>query len=231
MKIQIGDRILQRESAQHQLGETRMSMIRFTTAATAAIATALVLAGCSITTGSIYNMEGMDHSGDSAPSSSSGEANTGAHNDADIAFAMGMVPHHQQAVEMADMILGKNGIDQQVISLAERIKAAQGPEITLMKGWLDTWGSQHESMGDMPGMDMGTGMMSEQDMARLDSATGVEASRLFLTQMIEHHNGAIEMANVQAVGGTNPDAKDLAKNIIKSQTAEIKEMQMILASL
>ena len=208
-----------------------MSKIRYTTAATAAIATALVLAGCSLTTGSMDGMEGMDHGGDSSSSSSSGESNTGAHNDADVAFAMGMVPHHQQAVEMADMILGKDGIDPQVIALAEKIKATQGPEITLMKGWLETWGSPYESMGDMPGMDMGAGMMSEEDMARLDSATGVEASRLFLEQMIEHHNGAIEMANVQAVGGKNPDAKELAKNIIKSQTAEIDEMQTILASL
>lgn len=208
-----------------------MSKFRFTAAVTAAIATALVLAGCSTTTGSMDSMEGMDHSGDSSSSSSSGESNAGAHNDVDIAFAMGMVPHHQQAVEMADMILGKDGIDPQVIALAEKIKAAQGPEITLMKGWLDTWGSPYESMGDMPGMDMGTGMMSEEDMARLDSATGVEASRLFLEQMIEHHNGAIEMADVQAVGGTNPEARELAKNIIKSQTAEIDEMQAILASL
>jgi len=176
-------------------------------------------------------MEGMDHGGDSSSSSSSGESNTGAHNDADVAFAMGMVPHHQQAVEMADMILGKDGIAPQVIALAEKIKAAQGPEITLMKGWLETWGSPYESMGDMPGMDMGSGMMSEEDMARLDAATGVEASKLFLEQMIEHHNGAIEMANVQAVGGTNPDARELAKNIIKSQTAEIDEMQTMLASL
>jgi len=208
-----------------------MSKIRYTTAATAAIATALVLAGCSITTGSMDGMEGMDHGGDSSSSSSSGESNTGAHNDADVAFAMGMVPHHQQAVEMADMILGKDGIAPQVIALAEKIKAAQGPEITLMKGWLETWGSPYESMGDMPGMDMGSGMMSEEDMARLDAATGVEASKLFLEQMIEHHNGAIEMANVQAVGGTNPDARELAKNIIKSQTAEIDEMQTMLASL
>jgi len=208
-----------------------MSKIRFTTAATAAIATALVLAGCSVTTGPMGGMEGMDHGGDSSSSSSSGESNAGAHNDADIAFAMGMVPHHQQAIEMADMILGKDGIDPQVMSLAEKIKAAQGPEITLMKGWLDSWGSPYESMGDMPGMHMGAGMMSEEDMARLDSATGVEASKLFLEQMIEHHNGAIEMANVQTSDGSNPDAVELAKNIIKSQTAEIDEMQAILASL
>jgi len=176
-------------------------------------------------------MEGMDHGGNDSSSSSSGDSNTGANNDADIEFAMGMVPHHEQAVEMADMVLGKEGIDPQVTSLAEKIKAAQGPEITLMKGWLDSWGSPYESMGDMPGMDMGAGMISEEDMARLDAATGVEASRLFLEQMIEHHNGAIEMANVQTSEGSNPDAVELAKNIIKSQTAEIDEMQAILRSL
>ncbi|MCY7298348.1 MAG: DUF305 domain-containing protein, partial [Ilumatobacteraceae bacterium] len=101
----------------------------------------------------------------------------------------------------------------------------------LLMVWVHRWARPYESMGYMPGMHRGAGFMSQEDMARLDSATGVEASRLFLEQMIEHHNGAIEMANVQTSDGSNPDAVELAKNIIKSQTAEIDEMQAILASL
>ncbi len=204
-----------------------MSKIRFIMAVTAAITTVIALSACTWPTGS---MDGMEHDASSSSPDSS-ETNTGAHNDADIAFAMGMVPHHQQAVEMADMILGKHGIDPQVSALAEKIKAAQDPEITLMTGWLDTWGSPIDSMGDMPGMEMGTGMMSEGDMSKLDAATGVDASRLFLEQMVEHHTGAIEMANIELSEGANSAAVALAKNIVTSQTAEISDMTKILASL
>lgn len=205
-----------------------MSRIRFTLATTAAIITALTLAACSSPAGS---MQGMDHSENSPSPSSPAESNTGPHNDADIAFAMDMVPHHTQAVEMSDMILGKDGIDPQVTALAEKITAEQGPEIILMTDWLDAWGSPVDSMGDMPGMGMGTGMMSEQDMSRLDDATGVDASRLFLEQMIEHHTGAIEMADIEISDGSNPAAVELAQSIVAGQTAEIAEMKAILATL
>ena len=114
-----------------------------------------------------------------------------------MTFAQGMIPHHEQAIEMSDMLLAKQGIDPQVVSLANEIKAAQGPEIEQMKGWLSQWGvsptttnSPSSSMpgmpghdmpgGDMPGMSGGHGMMSEQDMAALQNAQGTEASRLFL---------------------------------------------------
>jgi uncharacterized protein (DUF305 family) len=204
-----------------------MLKIRFTLATTAAIATLIALSACS-TAGP---MEGMDHGGNSASPSSSARVNTGAHNDADVTFAMGMVPHHQQAVEMADTILGKGGIDDRVTALAKKIKAAQAPEITLMTGWLDTWGSPVDSMSNMPGMDMGTGMMSKDDMSKLAAATGLDASRLFLEQMIVHHTGALDMADIETSSGTNPAAQELAKNIFSGQTAEIAEMKSILASL
>ncbi len=63
------------------------------------------------------------------------------HNDADVSFAAGMVPHHQQAIEMSDIILAKQGIDQRVVDLANQIKAAQGPEIATMQQWLTGWGA------------------------------------------------------------------------------------------
>ncbi len=204
-----------------------MSKIRFTLAATAAIATLIALSACS----TAAPMEGMDHGGNSASPNSSARANTGARNDADVTFALGMVPHHQQAVQMADTILGKDGIDNRVIALAKKIKVAQDPEITLMTGWLATWGSPVDSMSNMPGMDMGTGMMSKDDMSKLDAATGLDASKLFLEQMAMHHTGALDMANVELSNGTNPDARELAKNILSSQTAEIAEMKSILVSL
>lgn len=192
-------------------------------AATAAITlTALLaLAGCASTTssGGMDNMPGM---GSSASASPAADVNM-----ADMQFTMMMIPHHEQAVEMADMILAKDGIDERVLTLAEQIKAAQGPEIELMESWLDEWGTP---MGDMDGMDHG-GMMSDTDMQALEDATGAEASRLFLEQMIVHHEGAIEMAQDEVDNGQNPDVITLAENIIASQTTEIATMEDILATL
>ena len=155
-------------------------------------------------------------------------------------FAHMMIPHHQQAVEMSDMILAKQGIDPRVIDLANQIKAAQGPEVTKMQGWLQQWGMQMSGMpaspgmGGMPGMDDMPGMqgmMSPADMQALRSAQGVEASRLFLTQMIEHHRGAITMAQNEIKNGQSPDAIALAKSIETSQQKEIDTMNQILSSL
>ncbi|MHC5794865.1 DUF305 domain-containing protein [Lacisediminihabitans sp. FW035] len=195
---------------------------RSTLAIVGVLATALTLSACSATP----SIGGMTHS--SSPGSTSAK-NTGAFNDSDVAFAMGMVPHHEQAVEMADMILAKSGIDPKVIDIAMRIKAAQQPEITEMTAWLKTWGSPMGSMSGMSGMD--SGMMSDGDMASLDDATGIEASRLFLLQMTTHHQGAIAMAKTEISDGKNPDAITLAQGIATGQAAEITEMASILSAL
>lgn len=192
----------------------------------ALLATALVLAGCAPQDGT---MPGMDHGpgGMTATTEPAAEFNA-----ADEMFVTMMIPHHQQAIEMADQILAKDGIDERVVSLAEQIKAAQDPEIQTMKGWLEEWGVPYDdSMSGMDGMDMGGGMMSEDDMAALDAATGVEATRLFLNGMIAHHQGAVTMAQSVLTDGQNPDVAALAQQIIDGQTAEITTMQDILASL
>lgn len=190
-------------------------------AATAAmtLTALLTLAGCAGATGSggMENMPGMG-------SSASPAADV---NDSDTQFTMMMIPHHEQAIEMAEMILAKDGIDERVIALAEQIKAAQGPEIELMKSWLDGWGTP---MGDMDGMDHG-GMMSGSDMQSLEDATGAEASRLFVEQMIVHHEGAIEMAHDEVDNGQNVEVIALAEAVVASQTAEITAMEDILATL
>ena len=202
-----------------------MLKIRYTLAITAALATAVTFTACSSNTGS-GSMDGMNH-GNSSASPAPGTG-SGAHNDADIAFAMIMVPHHKQAVEMADLLLAKDGINTEVIALAEKIKAAQQPEITTMNSWLKAWGAD-TSTSDMGGMDHG-GMMSEGDMNALDTATGLDASKLFLQQMTQHHQGAIDMANSEINEGKNRDALALAKKIIQDQTVEITEMQRLLAT-
>jgi uncharacterized protein (DUF305 family) len=153
------------------------------------------------------------------------------YNAADEMFVTGMIPHHEQAVEMSDILLAKDGVDAGVVGLAERIQAAQQPEIDLMTSWLDAWGVDSD-MGDMDhGGHSGDGMMSDDDMAALEAASGEEASALFLEQMIEHHEGAIEMSQQELDNGQNADALTLAQQIIDAQTAEIAEMQGLLAAL
>ena len=200
--------------------------IRTLALASSVLTIALVLAGCS----QAGSMDGMDHGSGADPSPS--EAST-EFNAADEMFVTMMIPHHEQAVEMADMILAKGGIDDRVVALAERIQAAQGPEIDTMTGWLDTWGVEpvDSGMDGMEGMDHGDGMMSDEDMAALESAEGAEAARLFLEQMIQHHQGAIDMAAAEVSNGINPDALDLAGKIVDDQTAEIAEMEELLTQL
>jgi len=189
-----------------------------------ALAITLVLIGCSTPPG---GMSGMDHTATPSPSSTA----EGVFNNADETFVMGMIAHHEQAIAMSDLLLDKEGVDERVISLARDIKDAQGPEIDTMKDWLADWGIVTDDSG-MEGMDhSGGGMMSAEDMAALESASGAEASRLFLEQMTQHHQGAIDMAQQELDNGENPGALELAQTIIDAQTAEIATMQDILATL
>lgn len=194
---------------------------RTTALAALALAGTLALAGCSgAEPAGPADHSGMDHSSSDAPL-------TGA-NEADVMFASMMIVHHEQAVEMSDIVLAKEGVDPRVADLAERITAAQGPEIEQLQGWLEEWGAEP---GDPGAMDHGDGMMSDDDLAALEAAAGPEASRLFLEQMIVHHEGAVEMAEAQIADGENADAVALAQDIVDAQTAEIAEMTDILATL
>ena len=218
-------------------------------------ASALFVSACSdTTTDSPTSTSTTSAAASASPSAAGSDA---AHNDADVAFAEGMIPHHQQAIEMVDMLLAKQGIDPEVVSVANTIKNDQGPEIAQMRSWLQEWGVSSSStpapsgtempghnmpghdmsgdqmpsgeMGDMPGMSGGGhGMMSAADMAALENAQGAEASRLFLTQMIEHHKGAIMMAQQEIDNGQFAPAVELARRIAASQQAEIDTMQAML---
>lgn len=215
-----------------------------------ALAALAIAAGCSDNNG---GEQQMTHTSAPATASASATATapqgSEAHNDADVMFAQHMIPHHQQAIEMSDMLLAKQGIDPRVTELAKQIKAAQGPEIEKMQGWLTQWGnptmpamppgdmpghgnmpgmSSMPSMSGMPGM---AGMMSEQDMTALQNAQGVEASRLFLTQMIMHHEGAITMAQTEIKDGQYPAAVELARAIVSTQQKEIDTMKGMLTTL
>jgi uncharacterized protein (DUF305 family) len=173
---------------------------------------ALALTGCA---------EASSPAGDTSSSSSQ----AAAFNDQDVMFAQMMLPHHTQAVEMSDMLLAKDGIDEDVTALAETIKAEQAPEIDQLTTWLDAWGQDTEASTDHS---MG-GMMSSSDMDALEKADGTDAGRLFLEQMTAHHEGAVEMAQTEIEGGQNPDAVQMATTIVSSQTDQIATMKDLLA--
>jgi uncharacterized protein (DUF305 family) len=151
-----------------------------------------------------------------------------------------MIPHHEQAIEMADIALDK-GAGPEVMQLAQDIKAAQDPEIAQMKGWLSAWGAPEQMEGatasdgsmDHSGMDMGgmsmAGMMSAEDMSKLMDASGAEFDQMWLQMMVAHHQGAITMANQVLAATSDAEVKKLADAVVAGQTAEIATMQKLLA--
>jgi uncharacterized protein (DUF305 family) len=199
---------------------------------------ALVIAGCSSDDSAAGHSAGHESS---AAASATAPPSAEDHNDADVTFSQQMIPHHQQAIEMSDIVLARRGVDPRVTDLATAIKAAQGPEIKQMQGWLGQWGSPPmppmESGEGHGGHDMGgasgdaMGMMSDEQMAALKNADGVEASRLFLTGMIGHHEGAIAMAQNEIEDGKFAPAVDMARTIAKTQQEEIDTMKGLLATL
>ncbi len=188
-----------------------------------------VLAGCS----------GADTSAPSGSSSSQAASSA-----TDVAFAQSMIPHHEQAVEMAELALSPDsGASEQVQQLAEQIKAAQDPEIQQMTGWLQSWGAPTAMPGasdggqmqgmDHSGHDMGAmtvaGMMTAEQMQELQQASGGQFDDMWLTMMIAHHQGAVAMAE-QAGSSKNQQVSALADAIISAQEQEIQQMQSMLSS-
>lgn len=199
-------------------------MTRKTLAATALVVAAVLgLAACAGDTG--------DADTDAGSGGSSSQFN-----DADVAFAQGMIPHHQQAVQMAELAADRAASDE-VRQLAEDIEAAQGPEIQAMTDLLEAWGQDVPS-GSMDHGDMGSGdpsggmpgMMPEDEMTMLEDADGADFDRMFLEMMIRHHEGAIDMARTEQANGENPDAVALAEKIARDQEAEIAMMKQLLGS-
>lgn len=170
--------------------------------------------------------------GDTASSDSSSD-----HNAADVSFAQDMLVHHAQAIEMVDLTEGRQ-LDPKVEKLAAEIKDAQAPEIETFTGWLNDWDetvpdgsmSDMEDMEGMEGMDHDMpGMMSDADMQFLEAAPDEFFQDEWLDMMIEHHKGAIEMAEAQIEDGQYQPAVELAEQIATSQDAEVTTMRKLLA--
>jgi uncharacterized protein (DUF305 family) len=163
-----------------------------------------------------------------APNSTT--AANAALNDADIEFAQGMIAHHEQAVEMAEIALDPNRqAGAEVTDLATRIQAAQEPEIEQMTAWLTAAG-ESITMDMSEGHDMSSmeGMMTAEQMDALAVATGTEFDTMWLEMMIAHHEGAISQSQTVKANGSNPDVLALADQIIAAQQGEIAEMQALL---
>jgi len=203
----------------------------------AAVPTAVLLSSCS----SPASDEHANHQHGSESSQSSPAGQPAGFNDQDVDFATNMIPHHQQAVEMAAMVPDRS-TNPAVIKLAADISAAQGPEIETLKVFLVQWkqggdtpapsetpdGPDHQGHGGMdPSMNM-QGMVDAAAIANLASLKGPEFDKSWMQAMIAHHEGAIEMANAEIAGGANVDAKNLAQQIVTAQQGEITQMKQML---
>ncbi|GAB2905918.1 DUF305 domain-containing protein [Rhodococcus aerolatus] len=191
---------------------------------TATAVLAITLTGCS-----------TDAPTSGAPSSAAAGSSTTAagavFTDADVTFLTDMYPHHAQALEMATLVEGRS-TNQAVIDLATKIKGEQQPEMDTMTTLLTSFGKPAPTTTggmDTSGASGMAGMMSPQDMIRLGTLTGAEFDTTWLTMMVAHHTGAIEMANAELSAGTNPDTRQLATAIIAAQQAEIDTMNGLLA--
>lgn len=190
--------------------------MRFTRALAATAATlALVLAGCS-SNGSSAGGEGF--------------------NDADVDFATDMIQHHAQALSMVDLTMGRD-LSPETEQLTEEIRAAQAPEIEKMADLLEEWDqpvpetSRDQANADGGGGDMEAdmpGMMSADDMSMLENTPDAGFEDMWLSMMIEHHRGAVEMAQAQVEQGENAEAIAMAEEIIAAQEEEITRMQDLL---
>lgn len=139
----------------------------------------------------------------------------------EIAFMNMMIQHHSMALDMA-MLVPDRAVNQELKDMAQQMIADQTREINELTGWLQQWygvaPDQGMMMGDMEGMSM-------SDMMMLESLTGEEFEKQFMTMMRMHHMSAIEMAELVPGRATHAELNTLAQNIIRTQTAEIQEFE------
>lgn len=197
---------------------------KYTILAGAGLATALTLSACgSSDNGSTGSMGGMDHG--TVSTGTPATSGSAASRPGDVMFAQMMIPHHQQAIELADLALKDSSASAPVTELARQIKGAQDPEIETMNSWLREWNAPAPSS-----MGHGTsdGMMSDDDMDALGTAKGPDFDRMWLTMMVRHHQGAIAMAQDVLKTSTDTRVKTLAQAIVEGQNKEIATMRGML---
>ena len=197
-----------------------------TSATTRLVAGIAALAAATLTSCSTATKE--DHS---APESTVAGAETSApHNAVDAMFGQLMIPHHEQAVELAALV-PERSTNPAVVTLAATISGQQQPEIATMKALLAKWGvnpddASHDS--GHAGIAM-QGMIDDATLIKLEALRGAEFDQLWLASMISHHRGAIDMAKSEIADGKNPEMIALARNIVTAQQAEIDQMTPMLS--
>ncbi|MEV1054248.1 DUF305 domain-containing protein [Streptomyces sp. NPDC049887] len=146
-------------------------------------------------------------------------------NAADVAYVRMMIVHHAQALEMTALV-PERAAGTPVKRLADRIRAAQEPEIGAMRGWLRTH-AEGETTDGHGAHDHGAmpGMATEEQLARLRAADGRAFDELFLKLMITHHQGALTMGASVLSEGSNVQVEEMANDVIAQQTAEINRMR------
>ena len=170
---------------------------------------------------------------------------------ADVTFMQGMIGHHAQAVTMGKMAVS-HGASANVATFCKKVIISQRDEIGLMQTWLkdrgerapDPLAMEGHDMSGMKGMDMGgmhmddhammPGMLTPAQMAQLDKARGKEWDRLFLTFMIQHHEGALVMVKTlfdSPGGGQGPEIFGYATGVDADQRGEIERMQKMLTAM
>ncbi|WP_410809162.1 DUF305 domain-containing protein [Micromonospora sp. 067-2] len=155
------------------------------------------------------------------------DAGPAPHNALDVWFVRMMIPHHAQALEMAELAPDR-AANPTIRALADRIRASQGPEMGMMRGWLQTRGLPAEVQGHDHGSMRG--MQSPEAMRQLAATRGADFDRLFVRMMTEHHEGAIEMATNLLKVGTDLTLSEFANSLATEQTVEIGRMREVLGS-
>ncbi|MEU7764368.1 DUF305 domain-containing protein [Nocardia sp. NPDC049190] len=187
-------------------------------------ATAFVLAGCG--SGDSHTMPGMDHGMSSSAVATSGTPTRTDFDNADVTFLQMMYPHHAQAVDMAQLVPSRSQ-NQGLLALAAAVERAQAPEMQQITTLLRSFGKPAPTTDGHAGHGM-PGMMSVEQMSTLRAASGPDFDRQWLNMMIEHHTGAVAMAETELTAGTNADAQALARTIIANQRTEIDQMHAML---
>ncbi|MFF9215081.1 DUF305 domain-containing protein [Streptomyces viridosporus] len=148
-------------------------------------------------------------------------------NSADVSYVRMMIEHHAQALEMTDLVPDR-AESPKIVKLAERIAAAQRPEIGAMKGWLKTHGKAAGGGGHDHDHATMPGMATQAQLKNLRAADGKAFDQLFLTLMITHHEGAITMATEVKGQGNNIRVEEMADDVVAQQTSEITRMRDLL---
>ena len=157
-----------------------------------------------------------------ATQSTSGKA--AAFNDADITFLQDMIPHHQQAIEIAKLVDGRTQRPE-LVELATSITASHSAEIRTMQGFLTRWNRPAPAVeGAGHDESQAPGMLGEGQLDWLQTLEGTQFDLGFVTMMRTHHGGAVEMAEVELHSGSSAEVKTLARRMIAAQQAEIRQL-------